>query len=130
MITSGVPRRLLEGAKVGGFELCTSESLLAELLEVLPREKFAQRLVQAELTPQGVVDDLRRLAVVVSPVDVPRVVPADPDDDHVVAAAVTGQADFVASGDKRDLLSLGSFRGIPIISACEAVERLEARSKT
>lgn len=80
--------------------------------------------------PQGIVDDLRRLAVVVSPADVPRVVPTDPDDDHVIAATVTGQADLIASGDKRDLLPMGSFQGIPIVTAREAVERLEARSKT
>jgi predicted nucleic acid-binding protein len=73
---------------------------------------------------------LRRLAVVVSPTDVPRVVPTDPDDDHVIAAAVAGQADLIASGDKRDLLPMSSFQGIPIITAREAVERLEARGKT
>ncbi len=66
----------------------------------------------------------------VSPADVPRVVPTDPDDDHVIAAAVTGQVDRIASGDKRDLLPMGSSQGIPIITAREAVERLEARSKT
>lgn len=104
--------------------------LLAELLDVLSRGKFAARLSQAGLTPQGIVDDLRRLAVTVSPTDVPRVVPTDPDDDHVIAAAVAGQADLIASGDKRDLLPMGSFQGIPIITAREAVERLEARSKT
>lgn len=66
----------------------------------------------------------------VSPPDVPRVVPTDPDDDHVIAAAVAGQADLIASGDKRDLLPMGSFQGIPIITAREAVQRLEARGKT
>jgi putative PIN family toxin of toxin-antitoxin system len=130
VISAGLPRRLINGAKAGEFELCTSEVLLAELLDVLSRAKFAARLGQAGLTPQAIVDDLRRIAVVVSPVDVPRVVPTDPDDDHVIAAAVTGQADLIASGDKRDLLPLGSYQGIPIISALEAVERLEARSKT
>lgn len=85
-----------------------------------------QRLAQAGLTPQGIADDLRRIAVVVSPTDTPRVVPTDPDDDHVIAAAVTGQADLIASGDKRDLLPLGSFQGIDIVTAHEAVERLQA----
>ena len=130
VIAAGLPRRLLDGAKAGEFQLCTSEVLLAELLDVLSRTKFAQRLAQARLTPQGVVDDLRRIAVVVSPTDTPRVVPTDPDDDHVIAAAATGQADLIASGDKRDLLPMGSFQGIPIVTAREAVERLEATGKT
>lgn len=55
--------------------------------------------------------------------------PTDPDDDHVIAAAVTGQADLIASGDKRDLLPLGSFQGIDIVTAREAVERLGATGK-
>jgi uncharacterized protein len=104
--------------------------LLAELLEVLSRGKFVARLAQAGLTPQGIVDDLRRVAIVVSPTDTPRVVPTDPDDDHVIAAAVAGQADLIASGDKRDLLPMGSFQGIAIVTAREAVERLEAPRET
>ena len=130
VIAAGLPRRLVDGAKAGEFELCTSEVLLAELLDVLSRGKFAARLAQAGLTPEGIVGDLRRLAVVVSPADVPRVVPTDPDDDHVLAAALAGSADLIASGDKRDLLPLGSYQGIPIVTARAAVERLEARSKT
>jgi uncharacterized protein len=72
---------------------------------------------------------LRRLAVVVSPQAVPRVVPTDPDDDHVLAAALASQADLIASGDKRDLLPLGSYEGIDIVTAREAVERLEERQE-
>jgi uncharacterized protein len=130
VIAAGLPRRLVDGAKAGEFELCTSEVLLAELLDVLSRAKFAARLGQAGLTPQRIVDDLRRLAVVVSPADTPRVVPTDPDDDHVIAAAIAGQVDLIASGEKRDLLPMGSYAGIPIVTAHEAVERLEARGKT
>jgi putative PIN family toxin of toxin-antitoxin system len=127
VIAAGLPRQLVDAAKAGDFELCTSETLLAELLDVLSRKKFAARLAQAELTPAGIVDDLRRLAVVVSPSSVPRVVPTDPDDDHVLAAALAGSADLIASGDKRDLLPLGSYQGIAIVTAREAVSRLEAR---
>ena len=125
VIVDGLPRRLVQGAIAGNFELCTSEVLLGELLEVLAREKFAQRLSRAGLTPAGFVDDLRRVAVVVAPSTVARVVPFDPDDDHVVAAAIAGQADLIASGDKRHLLSLGSVAGIPIVTARSAVERLQ-----
>jgi uncharacterized protein len=107
------------------FELCTSEILLAELLVVLSRSKFSERLAFAGITPTGIVDELRHLAVVVStPATPPRMVPADPDDDHVIAAAIAGLADLIASGDKRDLLPLGSCQGIPIVTARVAVERI------
>lgn len=127
----GLPRQLLDAAKAGGFELCTSEVLLAELLDVLSRSKFAARLAQAGLTPEGIVGELRRLGVVVStPATPPRVVPTDPDDDHVIAAALAGTADLIASGDKRDLLPMGSYAGIPIVSARVALERLGSGLKT
>lgn len=125
----GLPRQLLDAAKAGEFELCTSEVLLAELLDVLSREKFATRLAQAGLTPESIVGELRRLAVVAStPAVPPRVVPTDPYDDHVIAAAVAGSAELIASGDKRDLLSMGNFEGIDIITAREAIDRLDAKS--
>jgi uncharacterized protein len=47
---------------------------------------------------------------VVSAADVPHMVPTDADDDFVFAAAASGQADLIASGDKRCLLPLGSFQ--------------------
>jgi uncharacterized protein len=129
VIATGFPRRLMDGAKAGEFELCTSEALLAELLDVLSRAKFAARLRQAGLTAKGIVDDVRRIATVVSPTETPRVVRTDPDDDHVIAAALAGAADLIASGDKRDLLPLGRYQGIEIVTARAAVERLEARRK-
>jgi uncharacterized protein len=125
VIAKGLPRRLLDAARAGEFELCTSEVLLAELLTVLSRDKFAARLAQAELTPQSLLEELRGIALVVSPAHVPRVVPTDADDDHVIAAAVAAQADWIASGDRRDLLSMGSFEGTPILNAQQAMLRVQ-----
>ncbi len=62
----------------------------------------------------------------VQPVEVPRVVPGDPDDDHDIAASVAGRVDLIVSGD-RHLLTLGHQEGIAIISAHEARKRIAAR---
>lgn len=62
--------------------------LLAELLDVLQRSHLAARLEHAGVTATGIVQELRGLAVVVAPQTVPQVVASDPDDDHVLAAAV------------------------------------------
>ncbi len=70
--------------------MCSSATLLAELLDVPSREKFAARLEQAGLAPQAIVADIHRLAYLATPRTVPRIVAADADDDHVLASAVTG----------------------------------------
>ncbi|MGF6350844.1 PIN domain-containing protein [Variovorax sp. W2I14] len=97
------------------------------MLNLLGRSKLADRIVQASLSPQILVDDLRKLAIVVTPTNVPRVVPTDPDDDHVLPAALAGAADLIPSGDRRDLLPLGNYAGIPIVSARQAMERIAPR---
>lgn len=122
----GPPRRLLDGARAQAFELCSSATLLAELLDVLSRRKFATRLAQASLTPQGIVGELRRLAYMAAPQAVPRVIENDADDDHVLACALAGHADLIVSGD-RHLHGLGGqYQGIPIVTAAQAVRQIGA----
>lgn len=128
VISSGVPRQLLESAKAGEFEICTSETLLTELQTVLSRGKFATRLSLARISPTAIVDDLRTISIVVAPKSVVPVVLTDPDDDHVLAAALAAEADFIATGDQRDLLSLGTYQGIPIINARTALEQIQSRN--
>lgn len=107
--------------------MCSSTVLLAELLDVLTREKFAVRLAQAGLTPLSIVSELRRMARIVAPDKVPRVIENDPDDDHVIACAVAAQADLIVSGDKH-LHSLGGqYKGIRIASPAEALELIKTK---
>jgi putative PIN family toxin of toxin-antitoxin system len=47
----------------------------------------------------------------------------DHDDDKFLELAVNGRAELIISGD-RDLLSMESFRGIPIISPAVFVRRV------
>ena len=52
-----------------------------------------------------------------------RVVESDPKDDKFLEAAVAGEAALIVSGD-RHLSSLGAYRGIPIVSPREFLDRL------
>ena len=95
---------------------------MAELADVVSREKFVRRLTQAGLAPMGIVGEIRRLATIAVPARVPRVVANDADDDHVLACALAAQADLIVSGD-RHLLDLGgTYQGIRIATPAEAVQ--------
>ena len=119
---NGPPRRLLDAGRARIFELCSSPVLMAELLDVVSREKFASRLVLAALTPLTIVSEIRRLATMVAPASVPRIVADDPDDDHVLACALAANADLIVSGDKHLLGLVGEYQGIRIVTPAEAVQ--------
>ncbi len=57
----------------------------------------------------------------VLPQSVPAVIADDPDDDHVLACAVSGCADLIVSGDKHLLRLGGQYASIRIVRADEAV---------
>jgi putative PIN family toxin of toxin-antitoxin system len=83
-----------------------------ELLAVLRRPRIAPKIEPAFL------DRLRRVLAAAELVTITERVAAcrDPDDDKFLELAVNGKADVIVSGDA-DLLTLDTFRGIPIITA-------------
>jgi putative PIN family toxin of toxin-antitoxin system len=117
-----IPSRLIESALEGRTEIITSQALLLELEDVLPRPKLARRVAAsglsiAELVARFALLSQRIEPAVISPAS------ADPDDDHVLACALAAQADLIVSGDS-GLLNLKSYQGIPIVAAAEALERI------
>jgi hypothetical protein len=78
--------------------------------------------VQAGVTPQSIVGELRRMNTMAAPQVVPRVIEHDADDDHVLACALAGQAGLIVSGDKHLLALGGQYQGISIVTPDQAVE--------
>lgn len=127
LLYRGSERDLLEAARAGRIALCTSAVLLAELSDVLPRAKFAERIAAAEMSVRRLVRRYARLATRVVPARIGPSVPGDPDDDAVLACALAAGADLVVSGDKQ-LRNLKSWQRIPIVSAGEALEIIARQS--
>lgn len=123
LIWGGKPFALLQAATDSDLLLYTSAALLVELREVLERPHLAARLERQRSSVDQALTYYAGLAGSVTPDATPRVVPADADDDHVIAAAIAAHADLIVSGD-RHLLGLGTHRDIAILTPADALARL------
>ena len=115
----GAPAAVLAAAREGRITLLTSPALLAELDEVMSREKFAARIAQVGSSVTLLLTGYRALVTPVRPAVI-QPTARDPDDDHVLACALGANATLIVTRD-RDLLDLGSFRDIRIVAAQEAL---------
>ena len=101
-------------------EVLVSADVISELSDVLGREKF-RRYVSGEERGRFLRSLLRETTLV----EVRGKVRAcrDPKDDKFLELAVNGNADCIVSGDD-DLLTLGPFRGIRILTPDGFLEAL------
>lgn len=129
LLWGGMPGRLIDAAESGRVELASSAALLAELQGVLSREKFARQLAKRGINVADVFDGYAATVNIVTPATIAPTITRDPADDQVLAAALAARADLIVSGDAH-LLDVKSFKGIEIVTAREAVERLEHRTGT
>lgn len=122
MVQGTPPARLYEHWKNGRFELVSCERQLEEINRVSRRPFFIERLDAGEAG--RLVNDIRRLALMVDP-DASVRISADPADDFLLAAAAQAQADYLVSGDKRGLLALQHFATTRIVTARYLVDLLD-----
>ena len=123
LLWRGSPHVLLEHARAGTLAVISSSTLIAELEDVLGRAKFAAILSKTSTSLERTIAEVRQLAELIDPPPLERPVCRDSTDDHVLALALSANADMVVSGDD-DLLVLGSFANIPIVTPADAVKRL------
>jgi len=119
------PCQIVDAWLAGRYTLVISLLQVEELHHVLTYPRIAN-LIRLEDSELEMI-----LAALLSEVDlVPgrlylAGVTRDPKDDHLVACAKEGQADYIVSGDQ-DLMVLGKYEGIQIVSPREFVESVLA----
>ena len=119
---AGIPVRLLKAIRKQQAVHLVSDEIAEEYLRVLayPRIRKYRQITDAFISDVAtyILFKTQRVEILsmvqLSP---------DPDDNVFLATALEGKADCIVSGDKSDLLSLGAFENIPIITAREAVIR-------
>lgn len=114
----GIPRKILNNVAKGIIVGVTSPILIEEFFEIL-RKKSSLSIEEIQLLKE----EFGRLLELVFPRE-SIVVCRDDNDNRVLEAAVEGNCDFVVTGDK-DLLVLGSYQKILIITPKDFLRRLE-----
>ncbi len=103
------------------FALVTSEEQLEEFRRVTRYPRVRQYI---EPAAAGTLhNELRRLAVLLPELPVIEAC-RDPWDDFLLAMAQAGKADFLVTGDKRDLLSMGVFGSTRIVTVRQMLGEL------
>jgi uncharacterized protein len=104
--------------------LLLSHESAEELQRVIQYSKMRPYFTIAQ--GERLLNYMLRYAVLVEDLPVIDLSP-DPKDNHILATAIAGQADYIVSSDKRDLLALEAVEGIPIITPRMALDVIRKR---
>jgi putative PIN family toxin of toxin-antitoxin system len=120
-VFGGKPGRVIEMATEGTIDVAVSNAIVAEVRRVL-LTKFGWSVERAA----EVVETIETMATPTTAREVLDVVERDPDDNRVLECATAAQSEFVVTGDN-DLLALGSFRGIAIVTVASFLRKFDVQ---
>ena len=115
------PVRLIDTWRAAGFTLLLSDPLLAEVDRTLTKPYFTQRLPAAER--EAFLALVRRRAIVTPLIATVAGIATHPEDDLVLATALSGNAQFVVTGDYK-LVRLKTYEGVLLVSVHEFLATL------
>lgn len=123
---SSVPAKLLAAWHEGWFSLAISDHILAELRRTLDGAYFRKRLPSDSLQP--FMDEIQRHATMTAITKPVSGIATHPEDDLVIATALSADADFIITYD-RQLLKIGWYEEVGILHPDDALRALESQSR-
>ena len=115
--------RILLAWREGQLDLVTSAPLLAELARTLAKPYFARRLSRDQVNQA--LDLMRRRSRFVHDLEHVHGIATTPEDDLILATAVSGKATHLITGD-RQLRNVSDYRGVLVLLPREFLDWLEA----
>lgn len=124
-VADSPPGEVFRRWRADQFALIVSAHIISEV-----RRTFRKPYLMERVPPVDVEDSLlviQRRALIVAVTVTVSGVATHPEDDLVLAAAVSTEADFLVTGD-RQLLKLGQYEGVRIVSPREFLAILDNQS--
>lgn len=112
LVYGGNPKKVLLLALSKQVQVVISPLLQAELIDIIAK-KFPLSLEIMNLFKK----EVQKNFIIVQPTQTLNIV-RDTDDNRVLEAAIEGRCNYIVTGDK-DLLDLGSYKDIKIVTATE-----------
>lgn len=119
IVFGGNPERILLEIHKKGYALLVSPAILVELARILRK-----KLMWQEDKILFALEGLKKLHTLVTPTIKIQKIHSDPSDNRILECAVFGKADYIVTGDKKHLLPLKKFSGIPILSPKEFLQKV------
>jgi putative PIN family toxin of toxin-antitoxin system len=115
--TRGLQRQLIDAWRQRAFLLLLAPGQIDEVAEILARPKIRKKYRILPEDREAFQQLLRADALLLPLAAAPKVC-RDPDDDYLLGCAAAGNANYLVTGDQ-DLLVIGSYRGVAIVTARE-----------
>ncbi len=118
----GAPAGLLLALRIGAFELVVSLALLAELREVLRRDRFRAYVTLEHVGAYVAIIERDAIVIADAPPSTGTPVASDPDDQYLVGLARAARVNALVSGDARLLELAGR---LPVMTPRAFLEALD-----
>lgn len=118
----GTMDEILDFAKLGSIALFLSPDIITEFKTVLVG-KFKYSDVEAG----AFIGRILAIATLVYPIERLRIVTRVGADNRILECAVTSKADYLITGDKRDLIPLKTIGSCKIVTAREFLQAMQTR---
>lgn len=122
-IAQSYPAQAMELWRRDYYQLATSEPILKRMRQAYLYPQVVKFTGMSEAEVDGFLNDIRETAIVVpgtTPIDVSK----DPEDNQLFSCAIEANADYIISGDKKHVLSVGSYQGIKTVSPKDFVAEI------
>lgn len=108
------PRKILRFWKAKEFQLIISKSLLAEVVSTLQKPYFMNRLHAEQMT--SFLTLLKKKGNLINIMTRVSGVATHPEDDLILATAVSGKADYLVTGDKSLRKAVPKYKGVKLVT--------------